>query len=187
MKWMYRFMVHVWAAADTESIIILGHLQRPSYQNRVLRGHPPTLYFKTPLPLCLLWNWPGVSSSVMSTDYMRMCSVAFHWSLKLEQWLLNTIKFRTLNLNVLWNQPLVEWYQCSITYWPLRGQFAKTFNMSLELVCSGDEFRRNVGFGEACLNLMLHLVKHNYIHFWWSVGIHCSILLCADSQTSSCL
>lgn len=97
------------------------------------------------------------------------------------------IKFRTLNseffcgISLLLNDTSVV----CVRYWPLRGQFVKTFNMSLELACSGDEFRRNVEFGEACLNLMLHLLKH--IHFWWSVGIHCSILLCADSQTSSCL
>ena len=48
---------------------------------------------------------------------------------------------------------------------PLRGQFTRTFNMSLELTCSGGEFRRNVRFGGGMSEPDVALVKQNYIHF----------------------
>lgn len=38
----------------------------------------------------------------------------------------------------------------------LGGQLARTFSMSLELVYARDDFKRNMGFGGTCLNLMLH-------------------------------
>lgn len=45
------------------------------------------------------------------------------------------------------------------------GQSSRTFYMSLELACSGDEFRRNVGFGGACLSLRLHSDKTELCSF----------------------